>query len=189
MKCHVRTLWSSRSVSMAGCVVSSERPPWLLRRMPSTPYSTAFRASAAVCTPFNTMGRPPDDRLIHARSSQTSVESMYFAITRPSPPPFLSLVATAPLMAEAMFSAAIRSSASRLPGTGASTVTNMARMPSFFAVRSRSSVFFRSELTYSWRKKGWSGWPDAMISSRGYDALVDIYDLGQPRSLIEVLKI
>lgn len=128
------------------------------------------------------MGRPPDDRLIQARSSQTSVESMYLAMTRPSPPPFLSLVATAPLIAEAMFSAAIRSSASRLPGTGASTVTKMARMPSFFAERSRSSVFCRSELTYSWRKKGWAGCPAAMMSSRGYEALVEIYGFCQPHT-------
>lgn len=161
------TLWSSSRVSIAGCVVSSERPPWLLSKMPSTPYSTALLASAAVCTPLSTMGSPPADRLIHARSSHVSDESMYLAMTLPRPPPFLSLVATAPLMAEAMFSAAMRSSASRLPGTGASTVTKMALMPRSFALRRRSSVLARSELTYSWRKKGWSGWPDAMMSSRG----------------------
>lgn len=168
------TLWSSSSVSIAGCAVSRERPPWLLSRIPSAPYSTAFRASAAVWIPFRTIGSPPEAWRIHARSSQTNVESMYLAITRPRPPPFLSLVATAPLIAEAMFSAAIRSSASRFPGTGASTVTKIALMPSFLADRKRSFVFCLSELTYSWRKKGWSGRPEAMMSPSGYDALVDI---------------
>ena len=122
--------------------VSSERPPWLLSRIASAPYCTALRASAAVWIPLSTRGSS-ETRRIHAKSSHESVESMYLAITRPRPPPFLSFFATAPLTAETRPSAARRSSASRLPGMGASTVTNTALTPSFFR-RSKQSLRFGS---------------------------------------------
>lgn len=117
---------------------------------------------------------------------QHKVESMYLAITRPKPPPFLSFDATVPETAEATFSAAMRSSASRLPGIGASTVTRTAFTPSFFADRSRVSVFSRSLFTYSCRKKGCPARPAATMSDSGYDALLDIYKKHQPEVFVRM---
>lgn len=158
-----------------GTHVSSDLPPWLLSIIPSAPYSTAMRASATVCTPLSTTGSP-DARLIQAMSSQTRLLSMYWAMSLPRPPPFLSLVDAAPEMADrTVVAAATRSSASRFPGTGASTVTKMALIPAFATLASSSAVLARSELTYSWKKKGRAGSPDSTMLPSGYEALLEIF--------------
>lgn len=113
---------------------------------PSTPYSTASLTSSAVCTPFSTIGTLHASR-IQVKSSHVSALSMYCAINLPSPLPFLSVLLSPPLIADLIVIAcAAFSSASRLPGTGASTVTKTALMPRPAAILSRSIVFCRSEL-------------------------------------------
>ena len=133
-------------MSKDGCVVSRERPPWFDSMMPCTPYETALMASAAPWIPLMTTGRRAVC-WIHGMSSQLSVLSMYWPISLPMPPPFRSLEATAPLMAEETFSEAMRSSASRFPGTWASTVTKMARTPSSRALCRSWVVLGREALT------------------------------------------
>jgi len=78
--------------------VSKFLPPWFVITMPSNPYFTASTASSTVCTPFATIGSLVAFRS-QAISSQLNVSSMYVPMVRPRPPPFLSFVAAAPLMA------------------------------------------------------------------------------------------
>lgn len=82
-------------------------------------------------------------------TSQLSDESMYRDIILPIPLPLESFAATAPLGlgASAAASAFTRSSASRLPGVGWSTVTKMARTPAFSACFTRRVEVGRSVFT------------------------------------------
>ena len=156
---------------------SRDLPPWLLNITASTPCSTANLTSSTVCTPFNTIGTELSFR-IHSKSSQHRALSIYCPISLPNPLPFLSLLLSLPLIADLMGTACgMRSSASRLPGTGASTVTKTALMPRSLALRRSSTVLERSELTYSWRKKGWFGRAAATMEGRVNEALLEIYTL------------
>lgn len=113
---------------MDGGLVSKLRPPWLLSKIPSSPARMARIASSADITPFRQTGRCVCC-LTHFRSSHVSPGSMNPAITRPRPPPFLSFDALDGAIGTERFSSALtRSSASRLPGHDASTVTKMALM-------------------------------------------------------------
>lgn len=108
-------------------------------------------------------------------SDQESEASMYEPIVRPRPPPRESLVACWPEIGVPIeVSARTRSSASRLPGTGASTVTHRAEMEVVLWMVDRScSVAERDLLTYSWKKNGVAG-EEAVIASTGNEAFVDI---------------
>lgn len=158
---------------MDGGLVSRLRPPWLLSRMPSRPDFMARMASSADIIPFRQTGRWVCCRT-QARSSQVSPGSMNPAITRPSPPPFLSLrVVDGDMGTVRLSSALTRSSASRLPGQAASTVTKMALMFGLAEhLRSSSADFSRSRFTYNWKIK----FPDGAApwsSSIGNDELFD----------------
>lgn len=73
-------------------------------------------------------------------------------------------------------SARLRSSASRLPGAAASTVTKIAFMPSSSIMPSSFSVFGRFRSTYSCIKNVWEGSArELTISASGADALVDTW--------------
>lgn len=143
--------WSSRRVRTDGCTLHSVRrmsnvqpllngsayvsrhlPPWLLIIIPCAPTSRALCASAALWIPLMTIGKR-EVSLIHATSSQFNVRSMYRPMSLPKPPPCLSLPASAPLTGEDTVSAATLSSASRFPGTCASTVMKIALTPSWRA--------------------------------------------------------
>jgi hypothetical protein len=71
-------------------------------------------------------------------------------------------------------SARLLSSASRLPGAAASTVTNIPFIPSKPLITPNNfSVFGRFRSTYSCMKNDWVGFPAATMESRGAEAFVE----------------
>ena len=105
-----------------------------LNTMPSAPHSiTALVASAAHCTPLiTTFPSLPHASRTHFRSSQHNPASMYPPIFLVNPAPISSFPAFAPgtmgVRMEDRSAALIFSSASRLPGTGASIVRKRVEM-------------------------------------------------------------
>mmetsp|Transcript_2440 Transcript_2440/g.8579 ORF Transcript_2440/g.8579 Transcript_2440/m.8579 type:complete len:218 (-) Transcript_2440:579-1232(-) len=121
------------STSMVAGTVSSCRAPWLLTQMPSTPWRTASSASSGVMTPFTTILM-----LVFLRSHwmllQSSVGSTRLATYDASPEPFSPLdcvprLCAPPLLAKLPMvrcggsAKRPRTSPSRRPSTGVSTVT------------------------------------------------------------------
>jgi hypothetical protein len=142
---------SSKPLIEAEAYVSRLRPPWFVITIPSNPYFTASTASSAVWTPLATMGSFVDLRS-HAISSQLKVSSIYPPMVRPRPPPLVSFVAVAPLiaaLANVADSTLTRSSPSRLPCTGPSIVNQTPLIPFFSASLRSASEADRSLLTYS----------------------------------------
>ena len=152
----------------------SFRDDTYLNTTPSTLCSAASFTSSTDCNPFST-NLPAQAFLAQTRSSQLKPLSIYVAKVLVSPLPFSSLEDEVPLIGVLIeVSALTLSSASLLPGTGASTVRNSTLTPksqTLFKSSSEDSLFL---FTYNWKKNGWSR-ASEMMSSTGYEALMEAF--------------